>query len=93
MTHMEANIKDFNLRYEGDQVAGWRFRFGYCESFHDTLMEFKKRIPMNERIPNPDAAWLWEIRPTQLNRNALGQIFDNFEECLQTAESQMRLWK
>jgi hypothetical protein len=91
-THMEANIKDFHLKYEGDKIVAWRFRFGDCESFADTLNEFKRRIPLEERIPNPDAAWLWEVKATQLNRNALDQIFDNFEMCLQTAESQMRLF-
>ena len=90
---MEANIKDFHIKYEGDEIVAWRFRFGHCEDFNDALTQFKKRIPMIERNPNPDAAWLWEVKATQLNRNALGQIFDNFEECLQIAESQMRLFK
>lgn len=93
MTRLEANVKDFHLDRQGNAVKAYRFRFGHCEDFADALQQFKRRIPLEERIPQPESAWLWEVTATPQNRNALAQIFDNFEECVTIAEAQLRLWE
>lgn len=93
MTRLEANINDFHVKENAEgKIETYRFRFGKCDDFHETMQEFKKRIPFDERRPNPDSAWLWDIKATPLNRRILGEIFDNFEMSLQAYESQMKMF-
>lgn len=92
MTHLEANLKDFHLKRDHKKISAYRFRFGHCEDFSDALNQFKKRIDLPDRTPYPEAEWLWEVKANPQNRNALSQIFDNFEESITAAESQMELW-
>ena len=94
MTHLEAMLRDFQLvKDDKGQELAYRFRFGRCEDFADTLDQFKAAIDMHERRPTPENAWLWEVDATPANRTSLGHIFDNFEECYEIARSQLRLFQ
>lgn len=93
MTRLEARIVDFAVVRDADRkIAWWRFRFGRCEDFAETMGAFKDAIVWTERTPDPERAWLWEVRATPANRRALGDIFDNFEECLQLVERQIEMF-
>ena len=93
MTKLEAHIKDFHVvRDEEDEIIYYRFRFGNCDEFATTFKSFKAKIALEDRTPNPDANWLWEVKATKMNRIILRDTFDNFEQCLDIVESQMRLF-
>jgi len=88
-----AKIKDYHERTEDGKIRGYRFRFGDCEDFHKTLEQFKKRIPHTERVPQPEAGWLWEVKSTRKNARALCQIFENFSQCMEIYRSQMKMFE
>ncbi len=94
MTRLEARVKGLHFsETDKGKILLFRFRFGYCEDFNDALKQFKQRIDAQHRTPFPEAGWLWEVKNTPETRNALGQIFDNFEMAVQEHESQMRMFK
>ena len=93
MTRLEARVVDFAVVRDGDRkITGWLFRFGRCEDFAETMEAFKDSIAWADRTPNPERAWLWAVLATPANRGALGEIFDNFEECLQLVERQIEMF-
>jgi len=91
-TRMDADLKDFALRKSGTDVVGYAFRFGDCESFADTLEGFKRRIPLGERVPEPDKNWLWTVKHTTGNFMAMSDLFDNFIDSYLTASSQLSMF-
>lgn len=91
MTHMVAEIKDFTLVRQADEIIAYRFRFAKCEDFADAMKNLKT-IPLAERRPEPDKAWLWEIKATPANFRILDGTFDNFHQCFDYANSQLKLW-
>ncbi len=92
-THLEAALKDFELVRDGEgKEVAFRFRFARCESFADTLDQFKAAIDYHQRRPLPDRAWLWEVDASVGNRAKLAGLFDNFEESYQVARSQLRMF-
>ncbi len=93
MTHLEATLKDFALKRNGDgSDAAYRFRLARCEDFSATMDEFKRAIPAREREPMPDANWLWEVDANPRNHAALTRLFDNFAEVYEFAKSQLPLF-
>jgi len=91
-TRMDADLKDFALRKSGDDVVGYAFRFGDCESFADTLEQFKETIPLRDRTPEPDKNWLWTVKHTDRNFAAMSDLFDNFIDSYLTASSQLSMF-
>ena len=94
MTHLEAELKDFELVKDAEgKDRYYRFRFGRCEDFVDAMETFKATIWYGERRPQPDQAWLWEVDATPENRQALSKLFDNFEASWEAARSQLRMFE
>jgi hypothetical protein len=76
---LEANVKDFALKLDGNVVTHWHFRFGTCDDFMYTLARFKEMIPVSDRKPYPDRKWLWEVKADEAhNFRVMNEIFDNF---------------
>jgi len=89
---MSAQIVDFQLVYEGDDITAYRFRFGKCDDFAATIATFKGQIHMAERTPYPQRDWMWEVKATPHNRAVLESLFENFELSLERAMAQMPLF-
>lgn len=93
MTHLEAELVDFALKKDGEgNITHWEFRFGKCESFHDTLEKFKHDIPHPDRKPFPDKKWLWRVTANSINHTLMSAIFDNFVECEDIARRQLEMF-
>jgi hypothetical protein len=89
-------LVDFTLhRWEGEgpqqgQESLWAFRFGKCQDFQQAIAALKT-IPQDQRHYYREKHHLWEVVPNPRNHQVLARTFDNFESCLATARSQMRL--
>jgi hypothetical protein len=89
---MDAEMLDFQLVREDEEIVAFQFRFGQCEDWTITFGNFKGMIPLEDRTPYKERNWLWEVKDTPYNRQALSEIFDNFEQCLDIATRQMRMF-
>lgn len=92
MTKLFAEIMDFKLIYEGDEIVAYQFRFGKCDNWTETFGNFKGMIQMQNRTPYPEKNWLWEVKHTAQTRKVMAHLFDNFENCWQTAASQLKMF-
>jgi len=80
MTRLEADLRDLKITYDKDgKPSRWLFRFGKCDSIHETVGELKRRIPIHERLYTRDAdGWLWSVEYNKRNWAVLEGVFDNF---------------
>ena len=91
---MANRLVDFQLIRRTDTLEErlWKFRFGRCEDFYDTLDQVKL-IPLSERKYIEDDEHLWEIKPSPYTEVILAKAFDNFESCLEAARAQLPLFR
>jgi hypothetical protein len=86
-------LKDFSVRRNAEkEVTHYCFRFGKCEDFPQALDDLKEYIPRGQRSYSQDQDHLWIIQANDENETALGEIFDNFDDCLEIAEAQMAMF-
>jgi hypothetical protein len=78
--------------YEDEEIIAFQFRFGPCEDWAVTFGNFKGLIRMEDRTPYKERSWLWEVKDKPYTRQVLSEIFDNFEQCLDIATRQMRMF-
>jgi hypothetical protein len=91
MTHLEANMADFEILYnaKGDP-AYYRFVMGHCESIKDAVLQIKDMIASDDR--DKSQSHVWTIRVSPHNKICLHQIFDNFAFCEEIARKQLRMF-